>query len=418
MKTKFAALALVLAWILLPAAYARQAREPQPPVQEPDTDARTQTRVIGENQKIVYRFHSEVLHSWDDSTITLAFFDTEAEEFDQADNWCTSWIGKAPSLGQSYNAFSVQQRPGAPEESAWKKPFWDSPPKWTMWKPYGDMEDVGAADMVLTFSRKGKNVQAVLEIDGMTAWKGRQSVGNLTNDQIYLYLSVKNRTLSNIEFQDLGGAGWLPSLWGRLLLTAAVLVGSYFLHLLAKKVGYKLFVTDDIAALLAAGLFACGFILFLLFYGRSHPNILSVVSLGCLSFPLAAGGPGFWIPAVIFGLITAVCAVSLLWLAHEDLCNPAVYLLGAVPLGFCHDIWIAAVAYIIFQSLGQIFQLILAILAIVVLYFLGRTLNEMDKKPHIERTVVTRIYNADGNLVDAKYDVDYVELPEEKRKPK
>ncbi len=118
MKTKFAALALVLAWILLPAAYARQAREPQPPVQEPDTDARTQTRVIGENQKIVYRFHSEVLHSWDDSTITLAFFDKEAEEFDQADNWCTSWIGKAPSLGQSYNAFSVQQRPGAPEESA------------------------------------------------------------------------------------------------------------------------------------------------------------------------------------------------------------------------------------------------------------------------------------------------------------
>lgn len=121
---------------------------------------------------------------------------------------------------------------------------------------------------------------------------------------------------------------------------------------------------------------------------------------------------------MIFGLITAVCAVSLLWLAHEDLCNPAVYLLGAVPLSFCHDIWIAAVAYIIFQSLGQIFQLILAILAIVVLYFLGRTLNEMDKKPHIERTVVTRIYNADGSLVDAKYDVDYVELPEEKRKPK
>ena len=174
MKIKFAALALVLAWILLPAAYAGRAGAAQPPVQEPDTTVRTQTRVIGENQKVAYRFHSEVLHSWDDSTITLAFFDKEAEEFDQADNWCASWIGKAPSLGQSYNAFSVHQRPGAPEESAWKKPFWDSPPKWTMWKPYGGMDDVGAADMVLTFSRKGENVQAVLEIDGMTAWKGRQ----------------------------------------------------------------------------------------------------------------------------------------------------------------------------------------------------------------------------------------------------
>ena len=399
MKIKFAALALVLAWILLPAAYAGRAGAAQPPVQEPDTTVRTQTRVIGENQKVAYRFHSEVLHSWDDSTITLAFFDKEAEEFDQADNWCASWIGKAPSLGQSYNAFSVHQRPGAPEESAWKKPFWDSPPKWTMWKPYGGMDDVGAADMVLTFSRKGENVQAVLEIDGMTAWKGRQSVGNLTN----------------IEFQDLGGAGWLPSLWGRLLLTAAVLAGSYFLHILAKKAGYKLFVTDDIAALLAAGLFACGFILFLLLYGRSHPNILSAVSLGCLSFPLAAGGPGFWIPAVIFGLITAVCAVSLLWLAHEDLCNPAVYLLGAAPLGFCHDIWIAAVAYIIFQSLGQIFQLILAIAAVAILCLMGNALIAFDKKPHIERTSVTRIYVSSGNLVDAKYDVDYIKLPEDKK---
>lgn len=417
MKKRFLALSFVLLLVVSAAGCAGEARPPRQPLQEPDTAARTQTRTIGYNQKVVYRFHASAINTWDDDRgIDLVFFDRDAASYDQADNWCISWIGKAPGLGQSYNAFSPRQGPNTAKESAWTKPFWDSPPKWLMWGPYGRIDDVENADMVLTFSRSGKNVRAVLEIDGITAWRGEHAIGHLTNEEIYLYLSLNNFALSNVTFQDMGGAGWLPSFLGRLLTAVAALAGAYFLHRLARKGEDKLFIDGLIGTLLSTGLAVCGLGLLLLLYGRGHPGILSAVSLGCLSLPMPAGGAGFWIPTAIFGIGTAVFTIALLCLAVSEAGNPLAYLLCSIPLGLCHALWLTAVAYIILQSLGAIIELIVAILAIAGLCLLGRVFTEMDKTPHIERTTTTRIYNSAGTLVDFKCDIEYEELPENKKK--
>lgn len=229
MKKRFTAIALLVLMLaflaLLGGCSAEKAPGAKEPVSEPDTDSRTVTRTIGEHQTVVYRFHTERILGLHDAEISLALFDSDADAYDHAGNWCVSRIGVVPALGQSFNTFSVGKGPDTPEDTAWKKPFWDSPPRQVGFTEIGKVK---GADMALTITRSGNNMKLLL--------------------------------------------------------------------------------------------------------------------------------------------------------------------------------------------LNQIFELIMAVVLIVVLCIVGVGMMEMDKKPHVEVTTVTRIYNSSGNLVDAKYDIDYVELPEDKNK--
>lgn len=415
MKRKFAALLVALAWLaLLAGCSGQQASGPREAVQEPDTDARTLTRAIGEHQTVVYRFHTEPRVSIShDPAIYLALFDKDVETFDQADNWATAWLGAVPSLGQSFNAFDVKSAPSTPEEGAWKGPVFDSPARRAILAPYGDMEEVEAADMVLTFTRSGQNVRAVLEVDGAKAWVGQQAIRNMGSGTVYLYLYPQYRTLSQIQFQDMGSAGIALSGWQRLLLILGALAVAFAVHTLAKKGEDALFFISGGAAFLTAGLSLCSGVLALVIYGRSHPEALSKLSAGYIPLQLQAAGPGFWIPAALSGLgVVGLLAffISQAWGIPYSV--PRV--LAAFPLGFCHALWYAVVALVVLSLLNQVVGLIVAVIGIVALYFLGKVFLEMEKRPHVEVSTTTRTYNSMGDLVDVKYDTEYIPLPEDK----
>lgn len=410
MKKRFAALFLILTTLLLlSGCSSQQDVQPQEPVREPDTDTRTLTRSIGESQTVVYRFHTEKPASWDDMEINLAFFDKEAESFDQADNWCTVRVGDA----RAKHPFFADHAQGIPEEECW-----DSSngfrANWTMLAPYDSIEDVESADMALIFTRSGKMVKAMLEVDGAKAWEGRQTIAGLTDETLYLYVYVKNRALSDIEFQDMG-KDWLMPTWLRWLLFAASLVAAYILHRLARKGEDKVFLIEGGAMLLTTGFFVFAAALALMLWGRGHPDILSTISFGYIPFQIPADGMGFWIPAVVAGVGTVGFVVLLFCMALGDLENPVVYLLGSLLFGFCHTLWLSLIAFVILQSLGQIMELILAILFIALLILVAAGMDK-SKGKYQEVQTTTRIYNDIGNLVDVKYHTDYIEVPEKKNK--
>ena len=70
MKKRVAVLLLALAVLaLLAGRAAGQKGEAKEPVPEPDTTARTLIRAIGKNQQVAYRFHTELVNTWDDGEI-------------------------------------------------------------------------------------------------------------------------------------------------------------------------------------------------------------------------------------------------------------------------------------------------------------------------------------------------------------
>jgi len=411
MKKRLAGILLILTWLILLAGCSGQrAEEPQQPVQEPDTDTRTLTRTISRNQTVVYRFHAEAVTWRDYTNIKIAFFDKDVEDFDKADNWCTARIGDT----RAEHPFFAEHAKEVPEEEQWDSSF-GFRANWTMLIPYDSIEVVEDADMELTFTRSGEQVRAVLAVDGARAWEGQQTIGNLTDDSVWLAVYAKNCMLSDITFQDMGDTGWLIPTWLRLLLIAAVLAGTFVLHTLAKKGEDKLFLIDGGFALPTTGLFVCSFALALLIYGRGHPDILSRISFGYIPFQLPAGGLGFWIPVVVAGVGAAVLVGFLIWLALEECGNPVAHVLGSLLFGLCHTLWFSSIVIVILRSLSQIVELIVAVLFIVLLIIVaGGALNT--KKKYKEVVTTTRMYNSIGNLVDAKFDIDYVEVPEEKSK--
>ena len=411
MKKRFAVFLLALACLTLLAGCAVQpgpgAQEPE---QEPDTGGQTLTRAIGEHQTVVYRFHAEpTAPIFEEQTISLALFDKDVESFNQAGNWATTWVG-GRGLGKSSQTFRTEHAPGTPTETQWNSMsfFGSGTPK---------HRKVEGTDMTLTFTRSGENVRAVLEVDGVKAWGGEQTIWNMGDGTVYLYLYLKSCTLSHIQFQDMGSTGIVLPNWLQPLLLVGLLVVAFALHTLAKKAEnkYYLYIYGG-SPFLAAGLSICSAALILVLWGHSQPDILLQLSGGYISIPLQAEGPGFWVPAVVSGL-GAVCFFIYAVSQATPLCLKFISrLLTAFPLGLIHAAWYAAVVFAILASLNAIFQLIMSVVCIVALFFVGKAFLESDKKPHAEVLTTTRIYNSIGNLVDAKFNIDYVELPEDKQK--
>lgn len=134
-----------------------------------------------------------------------------------------------------------------------------------------------------------------------------------------------------------------------------------------------------------------------------------------LPFPLPDGGLAFWIMTGIFSVTAIGITLFLVWLAFDNLDHPLKLLPCALALGVCHALWYASTVVVLLQLLDQILELIVMILFIGFLVIFAAGFGGKNTK-YKEVLTTTRVYNDIGNLVDIKYDVDYVEVPEEEKK--
>ncbi len=415
MKKKMRVLILLLVLSVLLAGCSKE-RTAQQTVEEPDTNKCTLTHAVEDHRTVAYRFHATVDSSLDDVGIELVFFDKNVEEFDQADNWCTARIGDT----KNDYAFYAERGEDVPEEGAWGQPLFDSPGKWIMFSPYGSLYDLGddmeQADMVLTFTRSGEQVKAELEVDGAKAWKGEQTVPGLTEETVYLCVYFSNLMLTDVEYQDMGRTRLAPG-WLQMLVAVLVFVGSFVLHTFAKRGEDGIYLTEGGAARQTTAFAVSCLAFVVVLFGRGHPDLLSTIFLDTLPIRLAAGGLGFWIPAVLSGVVAVGFVAFWIWLALENLDNPPTYLFGALLFGLCHTLWYGCIAYLILSSIGQIVKLIVSIVFFgIVLIFLMAMVSSPPGNKYREVITTTRVYNSMGSLVDMKSDINYVEIDQDKSK--
>ncbi len=408
MKKKWTAWLLTIAALcaLLGGCAPQKGEGAKAPETEPDTTTRTVTRSIGKHQTVVYRFHTEILASWDYSEVSLALFDREAESYDQAGTWCVARLGDT----KNDHVFWAHQGRDTPKEEAWSNPLFDSEGKWSWFLAGKSTLGKEGEDMTLTFTRSGKRVKAVLEVEGKQTWTAQQTVVGMTNETVYFYLFTNNRSLTGIQFQDMGEAGRILPGWVRLLIIAVVVTAAYTLHRLAIKGEDKLFLIEKGCAPFTAlyFVFAAVFTVFLL--GRTHPEALT----GWLTFPLPTNGPWFWAPVIVCGI--GALGFTIFW-GSQGCCGLKDVLscvLGALFLGLLHTLWYGAVVIIGLSLLSEIFGLLVFIAFVVLLCLCASGMDKV-RKNQVEVTTTTRVYNDIGNLVDFKMDVDYVDLPEKKK---
>lgn len=352
-KRKIAAFLLLAAVVL--AMLAGCSGKTQDPVREPDTESQTQTRPLGKHQKVVYSFHIKRAEGSSRGHIYMTLISEDAEK---PENWCGIEIGNTDSL----DAFRAHHTSGLPYSERWESPL-KNRGKWEMEEPYGSMADVEEADVTVTYSRSGKQLRATLEIDGEKAWSASARIGGLSEKTTCLYLSTDQYILTDIVYQDMGHF-WKPPLAVQMILLIVGVVAGIaaicVIHNFAKRGEMKIFCIDEplLGVLISTGFFVSTAALVLLIFGRSHPDALSKLFFGYLPIPLAAGGAGFWVPAVISAVLMLVLGGVVLTEGFE-VKNPVLRVLAALGLGFCHALWYFTLVNIVLQSLDTIVALIM-----------------------------------------------------------
>lgn len=354
MKKKLAILLLVLT-CLVSAGWSGRDRTEKTET-EPDTGSRTLTRTIGRRQTVVYRFHA--VQTAADASLCFAVFDKDVEDFRRSDNWCTVNVGF--ESGKKDSAFGSGHTAGLPEKECWTPASRSD--TWTMRKPYGKMEDVKEADLELTITRAGRMLRATLAVDGVKVWRAQETVKNLDSMTVCLYVYADHYSLTNVEFRDQGATGWIIPGWARPLLAAALLAVAFGVLMLGNLLETHTIGTD--MSLYAVGFVVCAAALALLIAGRSHPNILGAVTFGYSPFPMPSGGPGFWVPAVMFGVLGVVIFA---YPICKKKVNPPDYVLCAPLAGLLHMPFLYVVVSEFFNLLKMALWIVLVAVCLMVL---------------------------------------------------
>ena len=316
---------------------------------EPDTDAKTQVRALTSDQKVVYRFHYEQTRSlW--RSFTLNLLDANIDSGAQAQNWLTAEIGDAPELLSGHIITDHFNKHTVADEGGWDISSFASK-DWKMFIPM-TFEKIKSADMVLTVARQGEIIRLTLDIDGSRAWYVQQKIGNIGDETAYIYLSVSGIKLSNITFSDMGGAGWLPPWWVRLILRIGIIAVAFFLYRAAKKSAAKHFFRgEDEILTFTVGIW--GLTIFLLAaLIAMHTGVPISRNLYFLPLPLPGSTIGFWIMAVILGILILANVFCITTTASGNRESSIKYLLGISLLSIGYLPWCISVLFLFFDLLN------------------------------------------------------------------
>lgn len=316
---------------------------------EPDTDTKTQVRALTSDQKVAYRFHCERPYSG--GSFELNLLDANIDSGAEARNWLTAAIGDAPGLLSGWISTDHFKKHTVADKGDWDISSFASK-DWKLFLPY-EFDDIKSADMELTVARQGEIIRLTLDIDGSRAWYVQQKIGNMGDETAYIYLSISgtNTELSGITFSDMGGAGWLPPWWVRLILRIGVIAAAYFLCRAAKKSAVKHLFYNDKGSTFMIG--AWGLTVFLLAaLIAMHMGIPISRNLYFLPLPLPGDGIGFWIMAVILGILVLFNAYGIAIMARDNGGIFLGYLFGVSLFSICYLPWCISVLFLFFDLLN------------------------------------------------------------------
>lgn len=367
MKKRILSLPLIFILLMITFLPGCSSNQTLPEEQEPDTNLQTLNHPIGKRQEITYHFHTNRIDDSSSPYLYIVLLSDNVQDSEDASNRC--------EISVDYASMAITSHRSDIE----KKDRWKSNYNSFEWIPeeYDAFFDNG--DVAISFKRIGETLKATATINDVKTWTCTTNIKHFNEKTAYIRLSAENLSLSGIVYQDLGKPADLPLIPGfivRAVLTIAVIAIIYILHVIAKLRDQDLFLMDTslFGILITTGLFAGLMLLGLLIAGRSHPDLFSIILSFLfpvpISLPAPAGGPAFWIPAVICALVTAI--TLFFTLSEGDSTNhPIVRLLRGLLHGALHTLWYVTLAVIISETIGEIVSLIVIILFFIFLGSMG-----------------------------------------------